>query len=112
MPETKQSYSEISTEIGQHIERLAAIELQAASVRQELGRLLIRRSEIEAELGVMAPRKYLAVASGNNSSKPKYNRQAAAELRTFWKANAKRIGLEYRTSGPIPDAVHQAYAKR
>ena len=113
MPD-KKDYSTISVEIGQHIERLAALELQGAAMRQELGRLLMARSEIEHELGVMAPRKYLQLAGANNSrpAQSTIKKRESGQLREFWKAHVRQIGLPYKGTGPIPQQVREHFAKQ
>ncbi len=49
MPE--KSYQQINAEIGQLVEKLEGIELQASSVHQEIAKLLSQRQAIEAGWG-------------------------------------------------------------
>lgn len=102
-------YATISGEISTLVTRLAGVEAQAASIRSDIVKLVAERAAIEQELRIGA-------GIGRNSKGPsrqtQASRAASAELRDFWRTNADRIGVEFKSSGPIPTAVRQAFAKK
>ncbi len=104
----EKTYTQLNTEIGQHIAQLDKLELEAEKHRQEVKALLAERNEMESRLGLdqFNPRR-VSVSRGRATvgSRRTASRSDATAVREWGKSQ----GMQVPDKGPIPKAVREAY---